>query len=74
MSESRAQVFARLMSRCEGGFENEHEWRNWWKKHASEIRQLPPTMGNRVARAWDQASAKEFSRGQPTAGPSENLK
>jgi long-subunit fatty acid transport protein len=74
MSESVRQVFARLMAVCERGFENEHAWKAWWKAHATEIRKLPPSLSNRVALAWDQATAKEFSRAQPPAGASEDLK
>jgi hypothetical protein len=63
MSESRAQVFARLMSACDAGFDNEHHWQAWWNKHAWEIRKLPPSMGSRVARAWENATHKAFSKG-----------
>jgi hypothetical protein len=70
MNESRAQVFARLMSACEAGFDSPIHHRNWWRKHAAEIQALPPSMGDRVRHAWDQATAKEFSRAQPPAGPS----
>jgi hypothetical protein len=68
MSESRAQVFARLMSACEAGFDAPEHHRNWWKKHAWEIRKLPPSMGNRVAHAWEQATHKEFSKGAGRRG------
>jgi hypothetical protein len=70
MSESVRQVFARLISACETGFDNEHHWRVWWSKHAAEIKALPPSLGDRVRHAWEQATAKEFSRAQPPAGPS----
>jgi hypothetical protein len=58
-----AEAQARQMiALCRRGFNNEHAWMAWRKAHAAEIEALPLDLRNRVCLAWDNASAKEFSR------------
>jgi hypothetical protein len=63
MSESQQQVCDRLVAVCEAGFDSQIHHRKWWSKHASEIQALPPSMGDRVRHAWEQATHKAFSKG-----------
>lgn len=51
-----------LIAACKGGFRNEHHWMAWRKKHAKEIEALPLDLRNLVCIAWDQATAREYSR------------
>jgi hypothetical protein len=79
MSESvRPGVCARLMSACEAGFDNEHRSTTATRGGASTQRGhpalTPPSMGDRIRHAWEQATHKEFSKRQPAAGASEDLK
>jgi hypothetical protein len=53
---------AQLLAVCRRGFSNEFEWFAWRKKHAKEIEALPLNLRNEVMLAWDQSTAKEFSR------------
>jgi hypothetical protein len=53
------QTFAILMARCRGGFENEFEWRNWWRKHAAEIQCAAAEHGRPgFGIAWEHAAAQ----------------
>jgi hypothetical protein len=63
MSESRAQVFARLMSACEAGFDSPEHHRNWWKKHAAEIKAQPPSMAIGSATHGSRRRIRHSARG-----------
>lgn len=56
------ELAASFIARTEAGFDNEHEWLNWRKKHAAEIAALPIALRNKVMISWGNASAKEFSK------------
>ena len=56
------QFAAECIAICRRGFANEHAWAAWWKKRATRIRALPPALSGRVAVAWQNATAKEFSK------------
>jgi hypothetical protein len=51
-----------FVKHCEEGFQSEHHWLAWRKKHAKEIAALPIPLRNRVEAAHLNATAKEFSR------------
>lgn len=47
---------------CHAGFDNEHHWAAWLNKHRGEIDRLPVPLKRQVMTAYENASAKEFSR------------
>lgn len=51
-----------LSAICHAGFDNEHHWAAWLKKHQPEIDRLPVPLKRQVMLAYDNASAVEFSR------------
>lgn len=57
--EALAQKF---QARCRGGFRNEFEWAAWAAKHKAEIDAMPPALRASVLAAWNNATAREFSR------------
>jgi len=55
------ELAAQLTAICHKGFDNEHHWAAWLKKHKPELDKLPIPLRNQVLNAWDQATIPEFS-------------
>jgi len=53
---------AQFLGQCRQGFENEHHWHRWLRKHQMEISALPYNLKAAVLMAWEQSGPKEISR------------
>jgi hypothetical protein len=49
---------AQLCAVCRKGFDSEHHWLAWRRKHNAEIEALPLDLRNRILIAWDNAGPK----------------
>lgn len=59
------EIAAQMIARCAAGFQNEHHWKGWLRKHLVEIKALPVPLRKQVMVAHEQATAIAFS--QPRA-------